>query len=106
MSRPTKRPLRVSASLVLALSAMLSAACAGSTPAGSTPAGSTPTPSATTHQARLDPKLHDLLPQAVKDQGFLRVGTEASYAPMESYAPDGRTILGLDPDLGVAMGRV
>jgi polar amino acid transport system substrate-binding protein len=101
MSRPTKRPLRVSASLVLALSAMLSAACAGSTPAGSTP-----TPSATTHQARLDPKLHDLLPQSVKDRGVLRVGTDASYAPMESYAPDGRTIIGMEPDLGVEIGRV
>ena len=101
MSRTTKRPLRVAASLVLALSAMLPAACAGSTPAGSTP-----TPSATTHQARLDPALHDLLPQSVKDRGVLRVGTDASYAPIESYAPDGRTIIGMDPDLGVEIGRV
>jgi len=96
MSRPTKRSLRGAASLVLALSAMLSAACAGSTPAGSTP----------TRQARLDPALHDLLPQSVKDRGVLRVGTDASYAPMESYAPDGRTIIGMEPDLGVEIGRV
>jgi polar amino acid transport system substrate-binding protein len=101
MSRTTKRPLRVAAGLVLALSAMLPAACAGSTPGGSTP-----TPSVTTHQARLDPKLHDLLPQSVKDRGVLRVGTDASYAPMESYAPDGRTIIGMEPDLGVEIGRV
>jgi len=87
--------------LLLAVAAMLPAACGGSTPTGSTPTGS-----ATTHQARLDPALHDLLPQSVKDQGFLRVGTEASYAPMESYAPDGRTIIGMDPDLGLEMGRV
>jgi polar amino acid transport system substrate-binding protein len=101
MNRPTTRPLRVSVALLLAGAAMLPAACGSSTPTGSTPTGSTPT-----RQARLDPKLHDLLPQAVKDQGFLRVGTEASYAPMESYAPDGRTIIGMDPDLGVEMGRV
>jgi polar amino acid transport system substrate-binding protein len=87
--------------LILAVAAMLPAACGGSTPTGSTPTGS-----ATTHHARLDPALHDLLPQAVKDQGFLRVGTDASYAPIESYAPDGRTIIGMDPDLGVEIGRV
>src|SRR5665647_883880 len=101
MSRPTKRSLRGAASLVLALSAMLSAACAGSTPAGSTPAGSTPT-----RQARLDPKLHDLLPQSVKDRGVLRVGTDASYPPIEAYGPDRRTIIGMDPDLGVEIGRI
>src|SRR5665647_2686591 len=101
MNRPTTRPLRVSVALLLAVAAMLPAACGGSTPTGSTPSGS-----ATTHQARLDPALHDLLPQSVKDRGALRVGTEASYAPIESYAPDGRTIIGMDPDLGVEMGRV
>jgi len=99
-NRPTTRPLRVAAALILTVAITLLAACS-STPTGSTPTGSTPT-----RQARLDPKLHDLLPQAVKDQGFLRVGTEASYAPMESYAPDGRTIIGMEPDLGVEMGRV
>jgi len=99
-NRPTTRPLRVAAALILTVAITLLAACS-STPTGSTPTGSTPT-----RQARLDPKLHDLLPQAVKDQGFLRVGTEASYAPMESYAPDGRTFIGMEPDLGVEMGRV
>jgi polar amino acid transport system substrate-binding protein len=101
MNHPTARPLRVAAGLVLAVAATLPAACGGSTTTGSTPAGST-----TTHEARLDPALHDLLPQSVKDRGALRVGTEASYAPIESYAPDGRTIIGMDPDLGVEMGRV
>lgn len=101
MNHPTARPLRVAAGLVLAVAATLPAACGGSTTTGSTPAGST-----TTHEARLDPALHDLLPQSVKDRGVLRVGTDASYAPMESYAPDGRTIIGMDPDLGVEIGRV
>lgn len=101
MKRPTTGALRVPAALILAVAAMLPAACGGSTTNGSTPSGS-----ATTPHAPLDPALHDLLPQAVKDQGFLRVGTDASYAPIESYAPDGRTIIGLDPDLGVEIGRV
>jgi len=106
MNRPTTHPLRVSVALLLAGAAMLPAACGSSTPNGATPNGSTPTGSATTHQARLDPALHNLLPQSVKDRGVIRVGTDASYAPMESYAPNGRSIIGMDPDLGVEIGRV
>jgi len=101
MNRPTTRPLRVAVAVVLAVAATLPAACNSSTPKGSTANGS-----ATTRQARLVPALRDLLPQTVKDQGLLRVGTDASYAPMESYATNGRTIIGMDPDLGVEIGRV
>ena len=101
MKRPTTHPLRVGTSLVLVLAAMLSAGRNGSTPSGSTPTEST-----ARKQARLDPKLHDLLPQSVKDRGVIRVGTDASYAPMESFGPDGRTIIGMEPDLGVELGRV
>ena len=97
MNRPTTHPLRVSVALLLAGAAMLPAACGSSTPNGATPNGSTPTGSATTHQARLDPALHNLLPQSVKDRGVIRVGTDASYAPMESYAPNGRSIIGWIP---------
>jgi polar amino acid transport system substrate-binding protein len=34
------------------------------------------------------------------------VGTDASYAPMSSFAPDGLTIIGMEPDLGVQVGRI
>jgi len=51
-------------------------------------------------------KLHDMLPQSIRDQGFIQVGTDASYAPMASFGPDGRTIVGMEPDLGVEIGRV
>jgi polar amino acid transport system substrate-binding protein len=47
-----------------------------------------------------------MLPQAVRDSGVLRVGTDASYAPMESFGPDGRTIIGMEPDLGAEIGHV
>jgi polar amino acid transport system substrate-binding protein len=36
----------------------------------------------------------------------LRVATDASYAPASSFAADGRTIVGFEPDLGAALGRV
>jgi polar amino acid transport system substrate-binding protein len=42
----------------------------------------------------------------VRERGELVVLTDASYAPASSFAPDGRTIVGFEPDLGVALGRV
>jgi polar amino acid transport system substrate-binding protein len=57
-------------------------------------------------KAAFDRSLHDRLPQAVRDRGVLRVGTDASYAPMSSFAADGRTIVGVEPDRGTELGRV
>lgn len=97
MNRPTTRPLSVAVGLVLAVAATLLAACAGST---------TPIVSAQAQEARFDQSLHDRLPQSVQDRGVIRVGTDASYAPMSSFGPDGRTIIGMEPDLGAEIGRV
>jgi polar amino acid transport system substrate-binding protein len=97
-ARPVRRPVAIAAGLALALTASLAAACGTSTVPAT---GANPT-----HAARLDRSLHDLLPQSVRDKGVLRVGTDASYAPMESFGPDGRTIVGMEPDLGVEIGRV
>ena len=54
----------------------------------------------------VDPALHAALPADVRARGELRVVTEAAYAPASSFAPDGRTIVGFEPDLGVALGDV
>ena len=97
MKRRSVPPLRVAAGLVLAVAATLVAACSGST---------TTAVSAPAHEARFNQALHDRLPQSVRDRGVLRVGTDASYAPMSSFAPDGHTIIGMEPDLGVEIGRV
>jgi polar amino acid transport system substrate-binding protein len=53
-----------------------------------------------------DPALHNALPADVRARGVLRVATDASYAPASSFGPDGRTIVGFEPDLGAALGRV
>ncbi len=50
--------------------------------------------------------LHDLLPEQVRQSGVIRVATDASYAPMSFFGPDGRTIVGMEPDLAVALGTV
>ncbi|MFF5291951.1 ABC transporter substrate-binding protein [Paractinoplanes globisporus] len=53
-----------------------------------------------------DQALHDKLPPSVRNTGTLRFVTDASYPPMEQFAPDGRTIVGFEPDLADALGRV
>jgi polar amino acid transport system substrate-binding protein len=53
-----------------------------------------------------DKALRATLPDDVRTSGVLRVATDASYAPASSFADDGRTIVGFEPDLGAALGRV
>ncbi|GAA2884262.1 hypothetical protein Acy02nite_17410 [Actinoplanes cyaneus] len=54
----------------------------------------------------VDESLHAMLPQSARDRGFVRLVTDASYAPMEHFAADGRTIIGFEPDLAAALGAV
>lgn len=65
-------------------------------------AGGVPAPA----RPAVDPALHAALPADVRERGELRVVTEAAYAPASSFAPDGRTIVGFEPDLGAALGEV
>jgi polar amino acid transport system substrate-binding protein len=85
--------------LVLLLALAMTSAC-GHAPAAE---GSSTNPA---QHARFDQSLHDLLPSSVRSSGTVTVGTDASYAPMSSFAADGRTIVGMEPDLGEAISRV
>ena len=57
-------------------------------------------------KAAFDQRLHDRLPPDVREAGVLEFATDASYAPASSFAPDGRTIIGFEPDLAAAMSTV
>jgi polar amino acid transport system substrate-binding protein len=82
--------------LVLGLVAI--AACgSSSSSSSSTGTGTTSTPSANAAVAKL-------VPAAVKSKGTLTVASDASYAPNEFVAPDGHTVIGMDPDLLKAIG--
>jgi len=96
MNRRSARPLLLAGGLVIAMAATILAGCGGST-------SSVPTAAQT---ARFDQKLHEMLPVSVRNRGVLRVGTDASYAPMSAFGPDGLTIIGMEPDLGVQIGRI
>ncbi|MFL6101252.1 MAG: ABC transporter substrate-binding protein [Actinomycetales bacterium] len=54
----------------------------------------------------IDKALHGRLPQRIQSSGVIRVGTDASYAPASFFARNGRDIVGFEPDLAAAMGRV
>jgi polar amino acid transport system substrate-binding protein len=43
------------------------------------------------------------LPQAIRDAGVLKVGSDVAYAPVEFFDTDGKTVIGIDPDLGKAI---
>jgi polar amino acid transport system substrate-binding protein len=46
------------------------------------------------------------VPAAIKKKGTLVVAADATYAPNEFIASDGKTVVGMDPDLAAALGRV
>ncbi|WP_327177921.1 ABC transporter substrate-binding protein [Streptomyces sp. NBC_01335] len=48
--------------------------------------------------------LVDLLPQAIREKGEIKVGSDIAYPPVEFKGDDGRTI-GIDPDLADALGK-
>ncbi|MFJ5775805.1 ABC transporter substrate-binding protein [Streptomyces sp. NPDC093094] len=48
--------------------------------------------------------LADKLPQAIRDKGVVKVGSDIAYAPVEFKDSSGKTV-GIDPDLADAMGK-
>jgi polar amino acid transport system substrate-binding protein len=91
------RLLRTATALSLAALALPLAACGSSAPDQDAGAAS---------PATYDAALHRALPQRVRTAGVLHVTTDASYAPASGIGPDGHTIVGFEPDLGDALGRI
>ena len=53
-----------------------------------------------------NPKLAAEVPQAIAAKGTLVVASDATYAPMEYVAANGKTVVGVDADLATAIGKV
>jgi polar amino acid transport system substrate-binding protein len=79
------------------LAAVLVAGCGGSDDKSSTTSNVS---------ASENSKVAAEVPAAIKKKGTLNIAADASYAPNEFVAPDGKTIVGMDPDLGKALGQV
>lgn len=97
----TRRPLTYSLVGVVALTL---SACGSSSLSGTggapAPASSAPVASQT-----VDPALAAKLPAKIKSAGKIVVGTDATYAPNEFLAPDGKTVQGMDVDLFNAVAQ-
>jgi polar amino acid transport system substrate-binding protein len=78
--------------ILVAAVALLAAACGDS---GSEGAGSQPTSAAPAADQALAAKV----PDAIKSDGKILVGTDATYAPNEFLDTDGKTVIGFDVDL-------
>ena len=93
-SRP---PLAVLATTTLVLAL---AACGGSSGSSSTsgsPAGGSSSNLAAAVKA--DPALAAKVPKTISSDGIIKSGTDATYAPNEFLAKDGKTVVGMDVDL-------
>jgi polar amino acid transport system substrate-binding protein len=73
---------------------------------GSSSSSSNGTPTGTTPAVKADPAVQKLVPASIKSKGTLVVASDASYAPNEFFGSDGKTVIGMDPDLVTALGQV
>jgi polar amino acid transport system substrate-binding protein len=99
-----RRP--VIAAGVLALTIGAAAACSSSSSGGTqtvTPPTQTSTASA---GAGVNAAAAALVPASIKSKGSLLVAADASYAPNEFLAANGKTVVGMDADLAADLGKV
>jgi polar amino acid transport system substrate-binding protein len=86
---------------VVAALAVAAVGCGGTSTSSTTASTTSTLPKATQ-----DPAAAGQVPAAIRTKGVLTVAMDASYAPDEFVEPDGKTITGMDADLGTAIGQV
>ena len=81
--------------------ALTLAACGGSSGPSSTASGSPGGGSSSNPAAgvKADPALAAKVPKAISSDGVIKSGVDATYAPNEFLAKDGKTVVGFDVDL-------
>jgi len=87
--------------IALALTAFGLAACGGSNDNGNKAA----TTSSPTAKQSVDKALAAQVPSAIKSDGTIKIGTDATYAPNEFLEADGKTVTGFDVDLFDAVAQ-
>lgn len=94
----TSHPFRSTLGCIAAASVIaLLAGCSGGS---SSSGGSSDT------SGKADSKLAAMVPDSIKSDGKVVVATDPTYAPMELVDSDGSTIIGVDPEIGKAIGDV
>ena len=100
MQSPFLRPRALAVGVALALAALVTGC--GKSSGGGTPQASSNTSITETKDATLAAEV----PAPLRTKGTIAVGTDAPYAPNEFFGPDNRTLIGMDVDLGTALGQV
>ncbi len=95
--------LRIAALGIAAATLLATAACGSNSGGGQAGGGGGGKPSGS---SGVDTSLAKLVPSNIKSAGQVTVATDPTYAPMESIASNGNTIIGVDPDLGQALGKL
>jgi polar amino acid transport system substrate-binding protein len=88
---------------VAAASALAAAGCGGGSSNNSSSSSSSSGGAPATGK---DAKIAAEVPQAVRSKGTLTVAADATYAPNEFIGKDGKTVIGMDPDLAHALAGV
>jgi polar amino acid transport system substrate-binding protein len=90
---------------VTAARVVVLAAC-GSTSNNTSSSSSTSSTSAAAPASTKDAKIAAEVPPSIKSTGTLSVAADASYPPNEFIGPNGKTVVGMDPDLAKALAGV
>jgi polar amino acid transport system substrate-binding protein len=106
-ARTTRRPTALSRLTAVAAVAvagtLVLTGCGDQTDDDSSAGGSSPSAGSTASPSTAAAPLFAKLPKKYQDSGVIKVGTDASYAPMEQ-TENGR-IVGIDPDLADALAK-
>ena len=88
---------------VVAVAAVTVAAGCGSSNNDTTTSG---TLTAASFNVQTDPSIAGQVPADIKSKGTLTVAADATYAPDEFIAKDGKTVIGMDADLAKALAQI
>jgi polar amino acid transport system substrate-binding protein len=96
---PTRLPSRRAVAAAACTTAALLLSACGSDSTGNAGSGGSAAPSAPLPSVSADAALAAQVPDSVKADGVISVGSDTTYAPSEFLAADGSTIVGFDVDL-------
>jgi polar amino acid transport system substrate-binding protein len=107
MKKITGRSMRLAGAFTAVLALGLSACGASSKPADTTIAAeATETTAAAAEGEASSSALFDMLPQSIKDSKVVKVGSDISYPPYESFAEGSETPEGFDVDYANELGKL
>ena len=92
--------------LVLSVGGIAACGSSSNSSSSSNTSSSSSSSSGSSTTAAANPSVEKLVPASIKSKGTLTVAADASYAPNEFIAPDGHTVIGMDPDLMKALAAV